>query len=612
MRGSGPVLAPLRTAAGLAWSARPAALAGVVLLGAVQGVVPVALAWLTKLTLDAVVAGATTGTAWALGVGIAVAGLASAGVPPLRALLTAELGRAVSVRAKDRLFRRVADIPLLGPLEVPAFRDRLRLAEQAGRGAPGDLVGAAVGTVEGALTLTGLVVAVALIEPWVAVVLVVSAAPALAAEIQLSRARAAVLWRISPVERRELFYADLLIDLRAAQETRLFGTGPLFRRRMLTELVAGQREQSRFERGEARTQVLLAGLSAALAGGAVVALLVAAAAGRAGAGDVAAVIVAVGALQGALASVVQQVGAGHHAAVLMEHYRAVVDTPDERIAPARVLAAVAGGARAGLELDDVWFRYGEDQPWVLRGVSLTIRPGEAVALVGENGSGKTTLVKLLCRFYDPTRGAVRWDGVDLRDLPPEDVRRRIGAVFQDFVSYELTAEENIAIGGVDGREEIDADPARIEEAARRAGIHDALAALPRGYRTPLTRMFVLDTEEDDPGGGVLLSGGQWQRLALARALARGQRDLLVLDEPSSGLDAEAEHRLHHRVREHRRGRTSVLISHRLNTVRDADRILVLAAGGLVEAGDHDSLMARGGVYARMFRLQSEGFAEVPA
>src|SRR6185503_7216114 len=165
-----------------------------------------------------------------------------------------------------------------------------------------------------------------------------------------------------------------------------------------------------------------------------------------------------------------------------------------------------------------WFRYGDDQPWALRGVNLTIPPGRTLALVGQNGSGKSTLIKLLCRLYDPTRGSIRWDGTDLRDLPVDQLRDRISAVFQDFMCYDLSALENIAIGEVDGRDEMEPDGDRIREAARRADVLDTIEALPRGADTLLSRTFVDYATERD--SGVLLSGGQWQRLALARALMR--------------------------------------------------------------------------------------------
>ncbi|MFD7657931.1 ABC transporter ATP-binding protein, partial [Actinosynnema sp. NPDC059797] len=260
--------------------------------------------------------------------------------------------------------------------------------------------------------------------------------------------------------------------------------------------------------------------------------------------------------------------------------------------------------RSGIEFRDVWFRYSPAHPWILRGVSFTVEHGRSLGLVGRNGAGKSTLVKLLCRMYDPERGAILWDGVDLRALDPAELRLRIGAVFQDYMNYDMTAAENIGLGDLD----VSGDRARVEAAAADAGADGFVSALPRGYETMLSRVF-FQGDRVHGAAGVTLSGGQWQRLALARAYLRGERDLLVLDEPSSGLDAEAEYRVHRGLQEHRMGRTSVLISHRLGAVRDADVLVVLDEGVVVERGTHDRLMAQDGLYAKMFASQAEGYQQ---
>jgi ATP-binding cassette subfamily B protein len=594
----------------LAWRADRRVLSGYAAATLAAGVLPVAVAWATKVVVDRLAAGAAPGAVLAAGAALAGAGLGLAVLPPLLRYLQGELGRAVAVRSKDTLYRAVDRLELLRTLESPAFRDRLRLAEQASRSGPGQVVDSALGSAQAAVTLAGLVTAVAVIMPAAAAVLLASAGPALVAEVRLSRRRAAMLAEISPGERRELFYTELLTSLSAAKEIRLFGAGLLFRRRMLTELGAANAERRRLDRRELAVQGLLAAAAAGLAGAILIWVFAAAAEGRLSVGDVAAVIAAIAGSQGALAALVDHLATGHHAGLLFAHYRALVDTADPEVRgtpgpqPATPAPARPPGG-TGIELVDVWFRYADGQPWALRGVSVRIDTGASVALVGENGSGKSTLVKLLCRFYDPTRGAIRWDGVDLRDIPVAELRGRIGAVFQDFMCYELEAAENIALGDVDGADRLDLAPDRIIEAARRADVHATLERLPQGYRTLLSRTFV-DYAGDDTGG-VLLSGGQWQRLALARALLRGHRRLLLLDEPSSGLDAAAEHRIHHQIAAQRGGSTVVLVSHRLNTVRDADRILVLADGRLVEQGGHAELLAAGGTYARLFRLQASGY-----
>ncbi|THA33209.1 ATP-binding cassette domain-containing protein [Streptomyces sp. A1277] len=295
-----------------------------------------------------------------------------------------------------------------------------------------------------------------------------------------------------------------------------------------------------------------------------------------------------------------------------------------RLAPASDLCE-APPLTKGIALRDVWFRYHPSHEWVLRGVDLEIRPGESVALVGLNGAGKSTLVKLMAGLYRPTRGEVTWNDTDLSAVDPPSLRRRIGVVFQDFMAYDMSAADNIAIGDLGAA----GDRPRLRRAADRAGIDTVLHALPHGYDTRLSRMHLPEPAstttvpgrgrrrlsrsappDPDPAPdrtGVLLSGGQWQRVALARALLRTDADLLILDEPSSGLDPVAEREIHLGLREHRRGRNSLLISHRLNTVRDADRILVLEQGRVVEEGTHSALLDLDGKYARMFRSQADGY-----
>ncbi len=231
-------------------------------------------------------------------------------------------------------------------------------------------------------------------------------------------------------------------------------------------------------------------------------------------------------------------------------------------------------------------------------LELTLAAGRCTAIVGLNGAGKTTLVKLLARLYEPTAGRLLVDGQDVRSFAVDDWRRRIGVIFQDFNRYELSAAENIGWGSI----ELAGDRDRVREAARKAGVLATLDALPRGLDTPLSRQYQ---------GGADLSGGQWQRVAIARALfaLESGAGILVLDEPTAALDVRAEVAFFDRFVELTRGVTSVLISHRFSSVRNADRIVVLEGGRVIEAGTHDELLELGGRYAELFRLQAERFLE---
>ena len=247
----------------------------------------------------------------------------------------------------------------------------------------------------------------------------------------------------------------------------------------------------------------------------------------------------------------------------------------------------------GIEFRNVSFRYTDQSDYALRNVNLTIKPGEKIALVGANGAGKTTLVKLLTRLYDPSEGQIVIDGIDLRELDPKDLQKRIGVIFQDFVRYHLPARENVGFGQI---EALDDEP-RIVDSATRSGAHPTITALPNGYDTMLGRWFERGHE---------LSGGEWQKVALARAFMR-EAEVLVLDEPTASLDALNEYAVFQRFRELTDHKIAILISHRFSTVRMADRIVVIEDGRITELGTHQELLKLGGTYAKLFTIQAEGY-----
>lgn len=604
------VLRGMKAAYALAWRACPGMLALQLAMAVVGGTAPVATAWLTKMAIDELTAAhPRTGTLVWLASAIGAFGIATAVTSAVTTYAQGRARRAIGLHSQDRMFAAVNRMNGLARLEEPRYHDRLRLAQQSAEQAPDQLVQMGLATLRGTLAVTGFLGALVAISPVMASAALAAAAPALFAHLTLSRRRAGLLWHISPGLRRKIFYQMLLTDLQAAKEVRLFGLGNLLHGRMLTELRAANDAEDRLERSVVRVQILLAVLGAVLAAVGLLWAVHAAATRTISVGDVSVFIASLAGLQAGLAALVEGIAQGHQAALLFHHYLTVVGSDDDLAGPTRPreLAPLSHA----IEFRDVWFRYSDDAPWVLRGLNLTIPHGTTLGVVGLNGAGKSTLVKLLCRFYDPQRGAVLWDGVDVRDVPVEQLRQRIGAVFQDYMDYDLTAAENIGLGDLDALDDRD----RIRDAAERAGVHATIERLPAGYRTMLSRLFHAGDADGDPEdaaltNGVRLSGGQWQRLALARGLMRRGRDLMILDEPSSGLDAVAEREVHDRLRELRAGATSVLVSHRLSAVRQADRIVVVQDGRILESGDHASLTASpDGVYARLFRNQAEGYQE---
>ncbi|MCD9194407.1 ABC transporter ATP-binding protein [Streptomyces albireticuli] len=604
---AGPAAVLRRTAAAAALVARaaPGALALHLALTLAVGALPVVTAWLTKLLLDALATGAPSGRVIGLGAGLAASGVVLGVVPQIGQYLRAELDRKVGLLAEDRLYTAVEGFAGLGRFENPLFLDRLRLAQGAGGGSPNQAVDGAVGIARAALTIGGFLGSLALLSPLMTGLVLAAAVPTLLSEIAMARRKARTLWEVGPVERRQMFYGELLSSVEAAKEIRLFGIGAFLRGRMLADRRTADAAKRAVDLREAWIQSGLGLLAAGVSGGGLLWAVGAARSGALSPGDVVMFVAAVAGTQGALAGLAGEVARAHRALLMFDHYLAVERAGPDLPVPVRPVPLPA--LDRGIELRDVWFRYSPEHPWVLRGASLRIRHGEVLALVGLNGAGKSTLVKLVCRFYDPDRGEILWDGVDIRAVDVAELRRRIGAVFQDYMHYDMTAAENIALGDLTAL----GDRPRVRAAAERAGIHARLAGLPHGYDTLLSRRFFMESDKDDPETGVVLSGGQRQRLALARAFLRDRRDLMILDEPSAGLDAEAEHEIHTALRRHRAGRTSLLISHRLGAVRDADVIAVLEDGRVVERGPHAELIGSGGRYARLFALQAAGYRAEP-
>ncbi|ACU74689.1 ABC transporter related [Catenulispora acidiphila DSM 44928] len=585
----------------LSWRAAPLASVASLAVTLALGVLPATTAWTSKLLLDELARGHTVRVGRASW--LVAAGAALAAAMTILTLVSTQLSRrvqrAITLRTQDQLYERVNAIAGLRSFEDPVFQDRLRLAEQGAQGAPGAITKLLTETVRNAIVILGYLGTLMVLWPPMAGFLALAAVPAFLAQRELARRRAGTTEKMMETARKRYFYQALLTDAASAKEVRLFGLGGFFHGRLLAMLRATTDADLAVEAYAARVQGLLGLLTAAVAAVAGIVVVHGIADGRVSLGGFMLFTVAVGGVQSAVSAITTQASTSGQYLRLFRSWRDLVDAPADL--PSGTTPAPA--LRHGVELRDVWFRYQDDGPWVLRGVNLLIPAGQAVGLVGLNGAGKSTLVKLLCRFYAPERGQILWDGVDVAEFDIASLRRRIGATFQDFCRYDATAAENVGLGDLDRI----GDLAAIRQAAADAGIDAKLAGLRDGYATFLSRVF----RDAELKAGTALSGGQWQRVAIARSLMRRDADLLILDEPGSGLDPEAEHEVHLALSRHRAGRTSLLISHRLSTLRDADLIVVLREGRVVEQGGHTELMAAQTDYARLFLTQAAGYRDTP-
>ncbi|MFI6451457.1 ABC transporter ATP-binding protein [Streptosporangium amethystogenes] len=603
--GSKDTIRTLIAAFSLSIRSAPLLLTGYCLLSIVEALIPVAVAWSMKLIIDGVVAGVSQesfvgNVALFIGLSLLAAALSNAD-----SYLSAQMSRAFRINAQETLHRSIDKFHGLRYFEDPHLLDRIRMAQNASSSAPEEIIRTSVLIIRTIVQAAGFSAVLFTVGPALVVLSLVSVMPIFWLELRMTRANANRMWQASPIERRELFFRGLLTSHKAAKEIRLFRAGSFLIDRMINERreankLASATDKQRFLGQTATSVITIISTSAGLVWGAFSAYR-----GEISVGDMSLLLTAIGSLQGVLGGFAISIANGHKSLLMFHYYVLLLKMPSDISIPA--LPAAIPPLTKGIVFDNVWFRYSPDHPWVLRGVNLEITAGRSVGIVGVNGVGKSTLVKLLCRFYDPTKGRILWDGIDLRNLDPEMLRSRLGAHFQDYMEYELTAGENIGIGHLDAL----SDEHAISDAARRAEIYNDIISLPAGFDTILSRnFFQKSSNEQGQLSGVVLSGGQWQRLALARALMKANADLVILDEPSSALDAEAEYQISKRLAELRTGRTSVLISHRLGTLRDIDEIVVLSSGVVCERGSHDNLMEIQGEYWRLFNLQASAYAEL--
>ncbi len=566
----------------------------------VQGAAPLGMLYLLKLLVDSLTAGMTGGPS-AVDLGgvmplIVIMGgivFAMAAVRPLIVLAQETLTQVVTDHVFDLLHAKSIEVDL-EYYEDATFYDSFHRAQRQTPFLPAQIVQRIMMMGENALFLVAMAALLFSFHWLVVVMLIAAAAPGV--YVRLQHADRFYRWQraITPEERKAWYYNLIMTQSEFAKELRIFQFGNLFRGRFkkLRDRVRKEKLDIAVQRSKAEliTQVAT---SAALI---VTYIWVGwrTVQGVITVGDLVMYFQAFQRGQAYMREMFRNMSSLYESNLFISDLYEFLDLK-KRVHEPQEPKPFPEPIEKGIVYKNVGFKYPTGTRSVLQNVSLSIGRGETVAIVGENGSGKTTLVKLLCRLYDPTEGAILIDGVSLRDLPPVELRKHISAVFQDYGRYFLSAAQNIRLGDVDGSLTDEA----VEEAARKSGIHEVIESLPKSYETVLGKWFE---------GGEELSMGEWQKLALARALVR-KAPIMILDEPSNSLDVKSEEKFLEGFRSAIEGRAAVLIGHRISTVRRADRIYVLDKGQIVESGNHDELLAFGGKYAQLYATQSKHFQD---
>jgi ATP-binding cassette, subfamily B, bacterial len=579
----------------MVWETSPPLVLASIVFRLFRAMLPLAMLWVSKLIIDSVVAwitrrGGNVAGIWKL-VALELAfAIASDVLGRANTLCDSLLGDRFTNRVSVRLMEHASRLDLAS-FEDPVFYDKLERARRQTTGRMG-LLAALLNIGQDAVTLAALSTGLILFSPWLLVLLAAAVIPSFLGETHFTSLAYSVLYRRTP-ERRKLDYLRLLgASAQSAKEVKIFGLGAYLSKHY-DEVSADI-----FKENKAlaiRRACIGSALNVISTGGYYGAYVVVLARTLAGALSLGNFTFLTGAFNRSRAYI-EKILSGFNdiseqAVFLKDLFEFFAMQPTIGAAPNAIPAPRP--IRQGFEFRNVAFAYAGSDRMVVQNINFTLHPNEKLALIGENGAGKTTLVKLLARLYDPTEGEILLDGTDLREYDVEDLRREIGVIFQDYMRYDLLVRENIGFGKVDSL----GDQPRVESAAVKSLAKSVIDRLPNGYDQMVGRRFE---------GGVDLSGGEWQKFALARAYMRDAQ-LLILDEPTATLDARAEYQVFQRFSELTHQRMAVLISHRFSTVRMADRILVLADGSIQEQGTHEQLLSLGRRYAELFELQAAGY-----
>jgi ATP-binding cassette, subfamily B, bacterial len=584
-----------RRALRLVWESAPGWTVASGVLVFVQGVLPLVLLYLTKLIVDEVAAGiggpdtgiAFERVAWL----IALAALVSLFGVVLRILggLVSEIqAHLVTDHALAIVHRKSTEVDY-SFYEDSSYHDTLHRTQQEAPGRPTQVVNSLLHLGQSIVTALGVVVLLATVHWLLVVVLFLAVLPGLWVRVRYADRTYRWSRERAGLERQAGYTSLLLTNGYFAKDVRMAGLGPLLLRRFSDLRTKLREERIRLSRSRSLADIATQSAAALAVFGSYVFIAHQTLAGVLTLGSLVMYFQAVQRGQTVLQEMLSGLARLYEHNLFLHNLEEFLEIEPRIVAPPDPLP-VPRPLRSGLVVEGVGFQYPGGSRRVLHDVSLSVRPGEMVALIGANGCGKTTLLKLLARLYEPDSGSIRLDGVDLRQFDPAELRRNIAVLFQDFACYAYSVRDNIWFGRVHEPP----DEARIVRAAEDAGFTGALSRLPEGYDTILGRQFERGSE---------LSGGEWQKLALARAFY-SDAQLLILDEPSSALDARAEADLFTQIRRDATDRAAIVVSHRFSTVRMADRIYVMDEGRIIEGGTHEELVRLAGTYARLFEIQA--------
>lgn len=583
----------------LVWQAHRTATIGMALVTALSAALPASQAWAGKLIVDTVVHSIAIHTTPEAGLRAAAPFLLlefgllvmSSALNQARTFLEHVLHSRLAHTINTQIMRKAMTLDL-SYFENAEFYDQLQNARRESDRRALTIINAGFLVLQNIITLLSFTAILLAFNPLIALILFGATMPSFIAQTRYSSLYFRLLnWRAP--EFRKMVYLEYLLTVDvSAKEIKLFGLGLPLLERYETLFWEFYQEDERLARRRSVISVLWGLLATGSYYGAYAWIVWITIGGSITLGDMILYMTLFRQSQGIFNGLFYNLGQLYESGLFMDNLfnflalQPQTEQSDRAVPVPRPLSQ-------GIEFRGVSFRYPDQDNWVLHDMNLHIRPGESLALVGSNGAGKTTMIKLLTRLYDPTEGQILLDGVDLREYDLDDLRACIGVIFQDFMQYHATARENIGFGQINALD----DERAIASASERGGADEVIETLPQGYETMLGRWFSEGRE---------LSGGQWQKVALARAFMR-DGEVLVLDEPTAALDPEREYEIFQRFRELTRGKTALLISHRFSTVRMADRIAVLNQGRLIELGTHQELLTLDGDYARLFRLQAQGY-----